>query len=377
MERSEAVHGGLWWRASAYEVREGSVRVTPDARVEPYDPLADESGQAAYLAFSHLAEAPEETILAWCRSHGIPGALPHATRRVCLAPQWFPATRGEDPPEPIDVAGQEVWERVGGEFVAWRSLSDRVVAPAGSHPPRSPVADAEYRELYERYSDDEDEEDAARELDLTAAAVGLGWEFLKPGVERLQTLSGTMIREDLDAGWAPYFPEIARADPAGANYPRPLTEPFWRAYAEPVDEIRGNAQLLASILANVAAFRGSAEEPTAAGHSLPDLAILHRLAEPVSPTLIPTSGGYLQGWRSPSMLAYLAYLAIQDLSGRRRLRICQVSDCRKLFLSEAHQATYCSRKCRVVGQQRTYRQNHPPVRRPRTAAKERSEGTIG
>ena len=63
--------------------------------------------------------------------------------------------------------------------------------------------------------------------------------------------------------------------------------------------------------------------------------------------------GFMQRWGSPSLFTSLVLRALQDVTSAKRPLICLT--CRRLFVSSAHQARYCSVRCRHTMNKRTYR----------------------
>jgi hypothetical protein len=97
---------GQWWRYSRYEVRRGYIRPVAGAALEPYDPwsgywAACENPDVVppYIQLVRLAQdvpssapwdeiqVPDdvvEDLLAWCRSYGLLGLLPHTVMSARL-----------------------------------------------------------------------------------------------------------------------------------------------------------------------------------------------------------------------------------------------------------------------------------------------------
>ena len=82
---------------------------------------------------------------------------------------------------------------------------------------------------------------------------------------------------------------------------------------------------------------------------------LNALVSPASSALWPLrDGSFEQRWVSPSLLASLAMMVLQDLTEHRRILRC--TTCGRIFVSAAYQAQYCSAKCRSTAQKRAYRE---------------------
>lgn len=150
--------------------------------------------------------------------------------------------------------------------------------------------------------------------------------------------------------WDRFFPEIA--DPRGYYFPTPLTEDFWRIYAEPVSDFLGYAQLFLCMLAppGPTPVKGLAE-----GRELV-VNLRVRLPEAISlltagcgPNLAPDPQGstrWIQHWSSPSLLADLALMVhLDQVQGRPVVR-CQAPDCGQPAQSKLGTRRYCGRRCR-------------------------------
>jgi hypothetical protein len=73
----------------------------------------------------------------------------------------------------------------------------------------------------------------------------------------------------------------------------------------------------------------------------------------VSQVLLNEAEGLRQAWVSPSLLATFAEMFVQDIVAGKRAKYCEC--CGQPFISEAYQACYCSRACRLRQQKRNLR----------------------
>ena len=80
---------------------------------------------------------------------------------------------------------------------------------------------------------------------------------------------------------------------------------------------------------------------------------LNLLRKDVSQVLIDEDDGLRQQWASPWLLASFAEMFIQDVVAGARAQYCEC--CKTLFVSQAYQAVYCSRACRLRQQKRNLR----------------------
>jgi hypothetical protein len=176
-----------------------------------------------------------------------------------------------------------------------------------------------------------------------------------------------LARYSQDGGgtWDRYFPSISENDKTTYEYPKPLTEEFWRIYAEPVEDFLEHAGWLIAALHRVASpptFRSKGSE-----HGL-GLETLNTLAGRVSPVLeLNDDGSFRQGWGTNSLLASLATMAIFDIGGSQRVLRCET--CGRHFVTPAYQAKYCSDTCRSTAQKRRSR-----AKKKRIAQASKSKG---
>ena len=169
--------------------------------------------------------------------------------------------------------------------------------------------------------------------------------------------------QPLSKTWAKFFPDVPQDQRETYLYPVPRSEEFWRLYAEPVDAFFEAANVLQQAVEGL-----SYAKPVAAASEDDDRRLLlgmkrlHVLAAPASPVIIPQDdGSFEQRWIAPSLLASLAMMVLQDLTGNRALT-CEV--CGAPFLSSAYQGRYCSKTCGHTARKR----------RQRARKKEKSRG---
>jgi hypothetical protein len=79
------------------------------------------------------------------------------------------------------------------------------------------------------------------------------------------------------------------------------------------------------------------------------------LRRDVNQVLVDEDDGLHQQWVSPSLLSSFAEMFIQDVVARAKAQYCKC--CGKLFVTQAYQAVYCSRACRLRQQKRNLRAN--------------------
>ena len=349
---------GRWWKFSRYQLVEGYVEPAPGATLESYNPwdAYDESklqtgGQPPYQSLlsllsevgadyskGHWAYAeikggkpvfragigvsPVKTggalaesvphdlfdytrqlallpydafdrITDWCSNHGLLGILPHLAESVA-----FPMRRGveEDGLDDPD----RWWVAVRYERSAGRWTSRKFP-------------------WYER-------------AHVKEFAPGVR---LRP-IEDFGDTTPRLEERDLESGWWPFFPTLQGIPPKPLT---PLTDDFWRVYAEPID----------SFIRYALVFQ-QAIEPLSPDSELSKvidakvaLRLLQRLIEPVGTSAVVGQDGKLrETWVCPSLISCFAKMALQDLCGGRKMLRCP---CGKTFLTGAYQALYCSEQC--------------------------------
>ena len=330
-----------WWRFDAYEVCDGYVRPRRGARLEQYDPAdnaehggaADRAYQSLLKLYDDLADAGrlsehdaedvteegKKVIARWCKRHGLIGILPHRVFTVALAPRWTRKTAR---------VGWEVEQR---EYI--RAADEAVAFSSKDH--RSPIG--------------------GRSTDFGPEGTPLSprerqhWRTRRPGVVLYDPhpQRRAWTHERLGETWATFFPDVASSDVETYQYPCPLTDEFWRQYAEPVDEFLRSVSAVWEVFSFL----------TGAPNEMSMLQALDELRPLVQPAgavlLLPRPDTFRRVWTSPSLLGWFALCITEDLAEHARARRCRV--CKTPFLSSAYQARYCSPRCRKTANMRAYR----------------------
>lgn len=363
---------GAWWRFEAYEVRSGCIRPKEGARLERYDPWAEHRARLGSqgdrsttganrvypgLAYSELLDcmqgvsihitnkrsdwhfsdpAAEAAVLDWASRHGLLGILPH-TCEAAMMPLQQGERRG-DSRLPISRRYYRTPEGWWSQTVEahipddWSSgeatLED--IAEWMTTPPGAVLPEWYIRSLEDQWPDFYQRGAMVREPPLHP---GSGPAELVP----LQPQH--LARKPLSEVWTAYFPEAPLAQADRHVYPAPLTDEFWRLYAEPLDQFVNWCRILRQALTGLGDDRGRS--------------LLHALVGPLTPSVLPTTTGLRQAWLSPSLLASLAMMALLDQTEGRLTHVC--ASCHKLFVSSAYQVQYCSQTCRFREQKRAQR----------------------
>lgn len=347
---------GRWWRYERYEVRDGFVRPAPGARGAPYDPWTDYlaarsgwgggGGKAPYESLleltwsfrllpprggerARLAPESEVAVATWCGEHGLLGLLPHQYEVAFLAPRW-----GEAAPGLASVAGPVVpvrrsytWEATG-----WQPDDEqwwRTKTPALEQEPKQ-VGQLVPEELWPEH---------------WGRPTALGRSFGR----------GAWGMLPLGSAWGRYFPNVPSPDRDTWTYPQPLSEAFWAAYAEPIDEFVEVAALFSDTLLGLDDDLGQGEQALDfVGRQFAAGRAFYSLVAGVHPALVSSDDGYVRAWRTKSLLSSFAMMVYLDLTNGKRVIRCEVCD--KPFVSGAYQARYCSDRCRNTALKRAYRQ---------------------
>lgn len=350
-----------WWRFSSYELRKTPrgkyIAPAAGARLRAFDfiELAAKQTERPYLQLkAALRELPEMidgsyvdesrhsrqaegAILNWCNQYGLLGVLLHRTLAVTLAPRW----RRYDP-DRRDVV----------PFTASFSRHDDLAWRTGSWP-----------------SEKGDMRRDRREGALVKAAecppdLPTSGAVVKPLGASVDPFNPVPDKEPLALTWASFFPGVPARHAESHAYPEPESRRFWMAYAEPLQDFVGAGEMLAMGLEPARAEPNSA----AYGKGMVDLVELASFGR--HDVERAKDGTFQRRWVSRSLLSALAMLAIDDLT-RRYLRYCHRDRCGAFFVSDAHQAAYCSPRCQNAAQVGRHRRRAAAARKAATRGPKR------
>ena len=337
-----------WWRFSGYEVAGGYIRPKRKAKLTEFDPWAsypqgrDRRDVSPYQELIGIVDAidlrrgrdlavpghdDQAKLCGWCARNGLLGILLQVTHEVTLAPRW--EAYGSN----SRVQTQARYVREGADWIA-RPISDlRFVAKAM----KGDLTPEEFSAHYIHTK-----QAAAKMNSLLTAKEALS--FLWPAPNAVITESTEIKEETLATTWGRFFPSVQNKEKETYPYPVPLSEAFWRIYAEPVEDfIRAVNSLRHAIELN-------ATETTRAD-GVQFFNNLLRVTRMYG--LIGADGQLEQHWAGPSLLSYLAVMAWTDLLQGTLVMRC--SHCTKLFLAKRPNAKYCKRECRQNALQRRHR----------------------
>jgi hypothetical protein len=315
-----------WWRFDRYEIEGAVIRPASGSLLSWYDPWADfqqirnqTSGQPAYVELARLASilradpatkgyltrlSPNSCseILAWCDRHGLLGVLLGRWESVTLSPQR-------------NVRDRRLHTQV--RYLKGYGTTVGEYETRGDQPPsRSGIL--------------------------------------------IHGLSDLNIKEEVLAEtWCCFFPSVPERERESFAYPIPYSQAFWELYAEPVSEFWRGVKLFAGCVDHLAPAVKSGEKEILETEERRILARsqavdgINLLRKDVSQVLVDEDDGLRQQWVSPSLLASLAEMFIQDVVAGARAQYCEC--CGKLFITQAYQAVYCSRTCRLRQQKRNLR----------------------
>ena len=323
---------GQWWKFTRYELKDGYIRPAPDATLSAYDPWSEppRGADTAYASLANLVPrgwdagdngtvSPDTAaaVLAWCQQYGLLGVLLQRIEKVVLQ-AWTEDAKAilqewngtEEERDRYQIRVQFRRNPRG-----WQPTIKHDLIVEGESPPDDPA--------------------------------GVMLHPIDDSVE--------MVFEPFGETWARFFPSVPHDQRESYRYPVPLTQKFWALYHEPIEEFIDTAALLEEHLTTLAKDRETVPGFTIRSVDNYALAIhaLNEYVETVRWHLQQTPDGMVQRWASPSLFTSLVLMALQDVAGAKRPRICLT--CRRLFVSPAYQARYCSVRCRYTMNKRTYR----------------------
>lgn len=377
-----------WWRWTEYELVGGThVAPAPGSSLEWYDPFEAyrsswegrkrKGREPPYVELARLSIEGPDKWLRWCEEYGLLGILQEQTQEVRFHPHWRQVEPDDLGPlgEREDLKGesglmpeQVVWQQRAGGRASKKQvrpeqaglLFKRALAGEGM-----PVPDSDLEKLVDHPS-------------------WSGTGISKPGV-RVSERDGTVRETTVTEGYGKFFPRregipewVDRSleerfmgelgtPPAGnlekQEYPLPSNDEYYRAYGEPLIQLRRRAQEIRSILQ----FWEDAE-------SVESLADLNEVAdahhgdpwrrfqvglESVWPGASPPIGDEQQTWnwkwRARSLYGLLHVMMLEDFALKgRSLKRCD--NCKEIYSTDYASQRYCSERCQNAAQQARYRQ---------------------
>jgi predicted nucleic acid-binding Zn ribbon protein len=345
------ISAGVWWKFSAYEVRDGYIKASAGATLIPYDPweeyrhtpakqksqvmrpyqsllaLADKLNIVATNKEWGLAVESQARVVEWCNRYGLLGILPHQSQMVNLVPRWEPLHF--NPTGPL-LPLQRYFVRTN---TGWYGSGRQILGGTEAQPV---------------------------ETDLTQKGLIVPEEywprnFPSAGVLAQELHSTELKWQSLSEAWAPYFPDVALEERETYQYPTPFSVPFWHKYSESVFAFWNGAMAFRNAVKSLQISKPLSEmtdhDRFLVAESIQNL---HALLGSVAPSLkLGSDGVYHQQWASKSLLGSFAMMVLLDVTEHRRILTCPV--CGKVFITEAWQGFYCSDTCRHTAQKRRQR----------------------
>ena len=324
---------GQWWKFTRYELKDGYIRPAPDATLSAYDPWSEPppGADTAYASLANLVPQERDTsdngtvsphtaatVLAWCQQYGLLGVLLQRVEKIVLQ-AWTEDDRAtlqewngtEEKRDRYQIQVQ--FRRNPG---GWETVIEQDAIGEGESPSHDPA--------------------------------GIMLHPIDDSVE--------MVFEPFGQTWARFFPSVPHDQWESYRYPQPLSEKFWALYCEPVEEFMDTATWLKEELTTLAQGRETTDDGRAVSYPDDYALTIHALNDRVGTVrwfLQQRPDGFVPQWGSPSLFTSLVLMALQDVAGAKRPRLCRT--CRGLFVSPAYQARYCSVRCRHTMNKRTYR----------------------
>jgi hypothetical protein len=305
--REDELFGGYWWRADAYEIWRGYVAPQKGASFARYDPwsLALDDVLALLVAVEKTDEDDDDAVLRLVDHVGLLGLGLLNVVEIAAHLRVFDKQPGAMSPRV---------ERT----IARRSLLGWIKEhePCGR-------AQADVNDPAKRRSD--------------AGAQVTVLDPLRGGVR-------PSLPYDVFLGR--WLPRAGRA--AATDVLTPATVAFWRAYAEPVFQVRRRASSLVHALQTlVNPSPGSVSTAKA-------LEVFRELEGDARRRTTLTEAGLRSRWNTSTLISALAVRLSEEELERGRLRRC-ACQCRRLFFAEHSNRHFFDEKCRNLNRQRRYR----------------------
>ncbi len=160
-------------------------------------------------------------IVDWCSEHGLLGILPHIAESVYMAPRWRRSGRSaSNDGEMVPVLPG--WQRVSGSWsCGHRTLSTNEKSHLGRHGTLV---------------------DPAHISEFLVEGINYGVVYIRHA-DAYGSHSEIKL-EGLIESWTSFFPDVPSRLRTSFEYPRPLTDEFWRMYSEPLETFLRYAVLL-------------------------------------------------------------------------------------------------------------------------------------
>jgi len=268
---------------------------------------------------------PDATnVLHWCSQHGLLGLFFLEVRQVTLYPRW--ELRGGPNRNRVATLRQFImqptrWEQraIGGS-----GTLDAMLLPDD----KKEVGALVSKEYWDK-----------------------GWE---PGAIRREHVSGIYWNSPVGETFRDFFPSVPKDEQETHPYPPPMSEKFWRSYAEREDQFLRIANNFADTVRTLGRARSAGDTMDVSDTEIRQACeYLESIVASVNAGLFVQKDRTLDHhWVAGSLLASFGMMALED-AARGWLNTC--SNCSRVFVSTAGRARYCSTRCRKTALQRSYR----------------------
>lgn len=365
MQIRETTELSHWWRFTEYqivEIGENSwyIRPAPGAILEAYEWLLVDSGRAPvsrqmfigeqYQSLLDLDIGSHSAILDWCRTYGLLGILTQRTIEIALAPRWMPIFKDHWPKVLTPFQVHYIRTNTG-----WRKTVEH--ARAGLDPVIGEMNPEDVARVIERFEDHIGTLVDPSETVLQApAAIVLPISLLLGEDVELHEV------QSLEDAIGLFLPQVPAAQLEDYDYPLPLSDEFWHAYAEPLKEFQWAVGDFKNMVENLG--HKDQEHWRSRNLAIRGQDQINSLLT-VNPALsIGLSGSITQQWNFPSLLSLFAFEVWQELLGRKSVLHCKRPNCGKLFLSRQYNQTYCSWTCQKDEERKRHRaKNRSPSKK--------------
>jgi hypothetical protein len=178
------------------------------------------------------------------------------------------------------------------------------------------------------------------------------WEA--PGVLLQDHDSGLYRRAPLAKAMKDFFPSVPAPELETYAYPVPISDAFWRLYAEDTNQFLRCAFDFADAVRALGGMKPSDEMTELEKQSIiRATGRLQALAAGTAPALYARKDGtFFHQWVSAALIGSFALMVLLD-AARGLVNVC--GNCGKVFVSSAGRARYCSARCRKTSLQREWR----------------------
>lgn len=380
MDNERGLHTSDWVRFEDYEVRDGFIRPVPGSAMhryspssvyaasrekwrqgkrapyeqaleiletEPFEPIVDPRviltaeqlheqlrGLTPPSFDGPLRKQFTDALIRWCREYGLLGIALRRYTRIELMPRWM----GAPPSVPLWPVRKVYLKTAGFWRERWESWSDDDV-------PAEALRSLPYDSLNSGDLVD-------RSLWCSPLAEPRAFPASEYASRRPASTEVTTGYLPLGESWGVYFPGVPRDQRDSYSYPLPLTDEFWRTYAEPVEEFWDTLIQLHMAASPIV----GASDRWASLHATRVETAIGGVYAVLSPGQTPSPH-----FTSDSLLTELWFELYQDLTAKGgRMAFC--ANCGKLFFTNAYQQDYCSSTCTGTANKSRLRQDQALAR---------------